>query len=286
MPRTPKELGAPSLDVASFKGRQEALATSRKNALNALMRRASSIVTVSSPSNKRGIPIKESEVTDINLELLKQKRKLTREKILKKLEEGEFRPAETALINLFLNEDNPWVDIQSAVPRDVLAKTVFPDRILPTAKKSLSSLLGSVRHDLRQIGVDIVAKTRAGAGTSASVLVYYICLKEDEENMEDEHKAQAPGIEALAEEEEKSDPNGNKSRRSRRLGMGHPPGWGWNGSGFSPTEEKGEPEGKTVEPDHFHHWQIEEPNGPLSMGTCVHCGASKEFKNSSEEWEL
>lgn len=31
--------------------------------------------------------------------------------------------------------------------------------------------------------------------------------------------------------------------------------------------------------DHFHHWQIDEPNGILSRGICKHCGATKEFKN-------
>lgn len=125
MPRIPKESGSLSSDLASFKRKQEALAFSRGEALEALMRRASSIVTPPSPSNVRGLPIQESEVLDINLELLKQKRGLIREKILKKLEEGTFRPAETALINLFLDEDSPWVDIQSAISRDVLAKKNF-----------------------------------------------------------------------------------------------------------------------------------------------------------------
>lgn len=29
-----------------------------------------------------------------------------------------------------------------------------------------------------------------------------------------------------------------------------------------------------------HHWMIESPNGPVSMGTCKVCGESSEFKNS------
>ncbi len=29
-----------------------------------------------------------------------------------------------------------------------------------------------------------------------------------------------------------------------------------------------------------HHWMIESPNGPVSMGTCKVCGERSEFKNS------
>ncbi len=32
--------------------------------------------------------------------------------------------------------------------------------------------------------------------------------------------------------------------------------------------------------DCVHHWMIESPNGPVSMGTCRVCGESSEFKNS------
>ena len=31
-----------------------------------------------------------------------------------------------------------------------------------------------------------------------------------------------------------------------------------------------------------HSWSIEPPNGPTSLGTCVDCGATKEFRNSVE----
>jgi len=31
--------------------------------------------------------------------------------------------------------------------------------------------------------------------------------------------------------------------------------------------------------DHFHRWRIDEPNGPVSTGTCRECGATKAFKN-------
>ena len=30
---------------------------------------------------------------------------------------------------------------------------------------------------------------------------------------------------------------------------------------------------------HFHRWRIDEPSGPVSVGTCKECGATKEFKN-------
>jgi hypothetical protein len=29
-----------------------------------------------------------------------------------------------------------------------------------------------------------------------------------------------------------------------------------------------------------HHWMIESPNGPTSMGVCKICGERSEFKNS------
>lgn len=32
-----------------------------------------------------------------------------------------------------------------------------------------------------------------------------------------------------------------------------------------------------------HHWVIETPNGALSGGRCKRCGASREFRNSSED---
>ena len=31
-----------------------------------------------------------------------------------------------------------------------------------------------------------------------------------------------------------------------------------------------------------HHWVIESPNGPVSQGVCQHCGAKRQFKNSTE----
>ncbi|MGI8926481.1 MAG: hypothetical protein ACR2HN_07525 [Tepidiformaceae bacterium] len=31
--------------------------------------------------------------------------------------------------------------------------------------------------------------------------------------------------------------------------------------------------------DHFHRWRIDEPNGPMSIGTCKVCGVEKQFKN-------
>jgi hypothetical protein len=34
---------------------------------------------------------------------------------------------------------------------------------------------------------------------------------------------------------------------------------------------------------HFHHWRIEEANGPRSVGICKYCGAEKQFKNWLED---
>ncbi len=39
-------------------------------------------------------------------------------------------------------------------------------------------------------------------------------------------------------------------------------------------------------PVHTHHWLIEEPNGPLSQGTCRACGATRTFRNWIEEIEI
>ena len=41
------------------------------------------------------------------------------------------------------------------------------------------------------------------------------------------------------------------------------------------------------EADHGHHWLIESPNGPTSVGTCKVCGLIREFKNSIQitSWE-
>jgi hypothetical protein len=33
-----------------------------------------------------------------------------------------------------------------------------------------------------------------------------------------------------------------------------------------------------------HHWLIESPHGPTSLGTCKLCGAQKEFRNSACDW--
>jgi len=30
---------------------------------------------------------------------------------------------------------------------------------------------------------------------------------------------------------------------------------------------------------HGHRWRIDEPSGPMSLGVCKTCGATKEFKN-------
>ena len=43
----------------------------------------------------------------------------------------------------------------------------------------------------------------------------------------------------------------------------------------------------TTESGCRHHWLIESPHGPISMGICKLCGAQKEFRNSAVDllWE-
>ena len=40
----------------------------------------------------------------------------------------------------------------------------------------------------------------------------------------------------------------------------------------------------TAEPRCRHHWLIESPHGPTSMGSCKLCGAQKEFRNWAYSW--
>ena len=44
---------------------------------------------------------------------------------------------------------------------------------------------------------------------------------------------------------------------------------------------------ESVESDCNHHWVIESPNGPTSLGRCRTCGELREFKNSIQitSWE-
>ena len=42
--------------------------------------------------------------------------------------------------------------------------------------------------------------------------------------------------------------------------------------------------------DCVHHWKIETPNGAGSVGggstgSCIHCGESRQFRNSLPEWD-
>ncbi|MGD9892021.1 MAG: hypothetical protein AB7R89_21625 [Dehalococcoidia bacterium] len=39
----------------------------------------------------------------------------------------------------------------------------------------------------------------------------------------------------------------------------------------------------TSSPECQHHWRIAAPNGATSMGVCKHCGAEREFANSTSE---
>ncbi len=36
----------------------------------------------------------------------------------------------------------------------------------------------------------------------------------------------------------------------------------------------------TADTNCMHHWMIDQPSGPTSMGKCKICGASQEFNNS------
>jgi len=36
-------------------------------------------------------------------------------------------------------------------------------------------------------------------------------------------------------------------------------------------------------PTHVHHWLIEEPLGPTSLGVCRDCGAERTFRNYPAE---
>jgi hypothetical protein len=42
--------------------------------------------------------------------------------------------------------------------------------------------------------------------------------------------------------------------------------------------------GATAQTQCRHHWLIESPNGPTSMGICRLCGAQKEFRNWAHSW--
>ena len=44
---------------------------------------------------------------------------------------------------------------------------------------------------------------------------------------------------------------------------------------------------EVLEPECNHHWIIESPNGPTSVGSCRICGEIREFKNSIQitSWE-
>ncbi len=48
-----------------------------------------------------------------------------------------------------------------------------------------------------------------------------------------------------------------------------------------------QPHEATMESRCRHHWLIEPPQGPTSMGICKLCGSRKEFRNSASDllWE-
>ncbi len=52
-------------------------------------------------------------------------------------------------------------------------------------------------------------------------------------------------------------------------------------AGGATTKKRAQRRGAS-ESAHNHHWLIESPNGPLSIGRCA-CGETREFRNSSED---
>lgn len=50
----------------------------------------------------------------------------------------------------------------------------------------------------------------------------------------------------------------------------------------SPAKKRNQRRGAPETAAHNHHWLIDAPNGPVSIGTCA-CGESREFRNSSED---
>ncbi|MBK7329346.1 MAG: hypothetical protein IPI85_09760 [Dehalococcoidia bacterium] len=42
----------------------------------------------------------------------------------------------------------------------------------------------------------------------------------------------------------------------------------------------------TPRAEHAHHWLIEEAVGPVSLGRCKRCGATKAFKNWLEDTDF
>ena len=53
------------------------------------------------------------------------------------------------------------------------------------------------------------------------------------------------------------------------------------------TEQRDVELADAAESNCAHHWAIESPNGPTSVGSCKRCGETKEFKNSIRitSWE-
>ena len=53
------------------------------------------------------------------------------------------------------------------------------------------------------------------------------------------------------------------------------------------TEQRDVELADAAESNCAHHWAIESPNGPTSVGACKRCGETKEFKNSIRitSWE-
>lgn len=246
----------------------------RADAISVLAQRESKLLLVLQQSFSGRMPVKEDSSNGLVSEAIKRKRRALMEQIQGMLIGVEFRPSVTNLIRVFLNEDDPHVNIESAISRDTLAHKLFPYLNIPHAKTALTSLLGSASNDLgdKGIKIEVDRKTR-------TQLYYYITVSEDEKGVDGTDQNPEVQVSASPLDQEWKD-SALRSRRSS-IRLGHTPGW--NRSNLSTSKRK-EKLGKTAgKPDHLHRWRIEEPNGKTSEGVCS-CGEHKEFKNSSEEW--
>ena len=57
---------------------------------------------------------------------------------------------------------------------------------------------------------------------------------------------------------------------------------GWVYKGEVPSRGNAERLNDFIANNCAHHWVIDRPNGPLSVGVCQRCGERREFSNSTE----
>lgn len=281
MSATPKESGDLAGEIAIQRERGAARLQAQAEVMSILAQRESNIVIITPRTMHRGVTMQEGSPKNLVSEAIKRKRRVLRGQVQERLLIGvSLRKSITDIVDIFLNEDDPHVNIESAFPRDDLAKDLFPDFNLVHARASLSSLVGAANNDLKKkkIKIEPVKDER-----TRKPLSYYITLIKDEEDLDsaDQDKdAEASAIPPELEQEER-----DTSVRSRRssIRLGHTLGWNRSNSSMSGRKEK--PGKKTEKPDHFHRWRIEEANGKTSKGVC-NCGEHRDFKNSSEDWMI